>query len=691
MELQNFFAQDVNGNIVPGALCSLFLPGTTTLATGLQDINNVPLSNPFSADGNALVQFRAPNGAYDLNIVAGPVNNTLRITCADNLQALSELVSFLGPYASAPTLRNDGTPLQLGDRYFNTVDEAEYLYKSTGWEVNDSLAAIAILADPNNPSGGATGVGWDGDQLSEQMDQAKKMAGYTDLRSYTGTATGVFLTQSGIAGFFLRLAPGSYTDDGGITILDGLGRAWRRSITSEVFDSWFGTVGDGVADDFVPLSNMFSFCRATRVKGYMAAKTFLTSQPLDFAGCDLEGVLSGFNNVNGTRIKGTGANHILVQGSTGASVITYSLKNLALLTGNTALKMSYSAHCRLENIFITDCVSGIEAGQAGVLGPLWCTFKNVRVRVTTGLALNVQGTDFANANIFDTCYFYSEGLCARFGTSGGIGATANKCINTEFAGLAIGVELLRTKSTSFDGCYFETEGPCIHINAQSLDISMSHCVYGTLKNSNASGIPAFIWHESGTCSISTEGGYIFLNAGADYDNLRFIQSSLPANLTVKMLDPPSREIAASGFATFATGLPTNTSTLNYQSAYTPVWSTTGTAPVLGDGTLTGSYTLSGKSCTVELTFTAGSTTTFGTGQFMFTLPFPEAAGTPERANGIARLSDTGTAFYVGVTEASSGSAQFVIYSNATANLVQSNSPFTWASGDSLRVTMTYEI
>lgn len=154
MELQNFFAQDVNGNIVPGAVCSLFLPGTTTLATGLQDINNVPMGNPFNADANALVQFRAPNGVYDLHIAAGALSNTLQITCADNLQALAELASFLGTHPTAPTVRTDSTPLQLGDRYFNSGDDLEYLYKSTGWEPNNLDGAI--IAAP----GGSSVVGF---------------------------------------------------------------------------------------------------------------------------------------------------------------------------------------------------------------------------------------------------------------------------------------------------------------------------------------------------------------------------------------------------------------------------------------------------------------------------------------------------------------------------------------------------
>lgn len=534
-----------------------------------------------------------------------------------------------------------------------------------------------------------------GNQLSvsELFSMTRTLADYSALGAYTGKAVGVRITKAGIAGYFFRddldLNP---TAIYGMVIIDGAGRAWKRQIDGVVIDSWFGTKGDGTSDDFVPLSTMFEYCRANGVKGMLAAKTFVTSQPLDYSGCDLEGVLSGFNNVKGTRFKGTGTNKVLAQSKTGASFITYSLKNMAILGGAVGLSMSYAAHCRVENVFVTDCTAGIEAGVAGILGPLWCTFKNVRVAATTGLALSVQGTDFANANIFDTCYFYSAGdLTAKIGTSSGFGAIANKFINTEFAGKGIGVELNRTMSTSFDGAYFETEGPSIHVVGQSLDMSFRGCAYGTLKNNNKFGVPAFIWHEAGGCAVTIDGGTVFLNAGTEYNDIKFMHSSLPTSFTVKMLNPPSRQISASGFALFGDGLPTALCTLNYQASYTPVWTTTGTQPVLGDGVITGSYTLSGRTCTVELTLTAGATTTFGTGQFQISLPFPERSGTPDRANGIARLGDAGTSFYIGLCEVTSGTSTVVFYSNNSPNLVQSNSPFVWAANDYIRATITYEI
>lgn len=137
MEIKSYFAQDAQGNIMPSADCYLYAPGTTNLVSGLVDIAGSPLSNPFQASSIGKVQFGAPNGVYDLRMKIGVRDQTIRIQCADLLQALNETASFLGARSSAPTTRVDGTPLQLADRYLNTTDQLEYIYKSVGWVANN--------------------------------------------------------------------------------------------------------------------------------------------------------------------------------------------------------------------------------------------------------------------------------------------------------------------------------------------------------------------------------------------------------------------------------------------------------------------------------------------------------------------------------------------------------------------------
>lgn len=74
--------------------------------------------------------------------------------------ATNRTAGFLAPAAIAPVTRDNGLPLQEGDRYLNTVEQAEYLYKSGGWVANDSLSAIAEIKNNSDPSKGSAEVGY---------------------------------------------------------------------------------------------------------------------------------------------------------------------------------------------------------------------------------------------------------------------------------------------------------------------------------------------------------------------------------------------------------------------------------------------------------------------------------------------------------------------------------------------------
>jgi hypothetical protein len=450
----------------------------------------------------------------------------------------------------------------------------------------------------------------------------------------------------------------------------------------------FGAVGDGVTDDTAALNNFLEQCRSHNVKGFLQSGTYLISSPLDISGVDIEGVLGGFNNSDGTIIKGSGGHILLTQLQTNTSNVTYSIKNLRLRNGSVGIRMSYAVHCRIENIFITDCTDGIYCGVSGILGPLWNNFKNCRVDVS-GTSLVISGDTFANANVFETCVF-KGGAFSTTVTAGGIGAIANHFINTEFMGDGIGVRLSQNKSTTFDNCYFENKAPAVNINGFTLDAALNNCTFGVLSNTNTIGVNSFIWHETATCKLSINGGYIYLASGDQYNNLRFVKSDNTPSFFLTMFDQPDQEILSTGWKLFDVGLPTLNDRIVFQESYIPTWTTSGTQPVLGNGTLTGRYVLSGRICTVHVELIAGLTTTFGTGQFQFSLPFAAFSG-GLRPNGIGRISDTGTAFFVGLVEVGPGSSNAVLYSNNSPNLVQHNSPFTWASGDALRFSITYEI
>lgn len=129
---------------------------------------------------------------------------------------------------------------------------------------------------------------------------------------------------------------------------------------------------------------------------------------------------------------------------------------------------------------------------------------------------------------------------------------------------------------------------------------------------------------------------------------------------------------------------------NTQAVQTGAWTTftpTMTNVTLGNGTLTGRYALSGKSCFVNITFTMGSTSSVS-GVIKFNLPV-QAANTNRQTLSVSAL-DSGTNYRMGVC---------VIDANATLtthingdNTAEWNTtvPITWANGDLISISGAYE-
>lgn len=153
MEIKNYFAQDAQGNIMPSANCYLYLPGTNTLATGLVDGNGTPISNPFLASSVGQVEFGAPNGVYDLRVALGARDWTIKVQCADIVQAMGVMDSILGSHTENPATRNNGQPLQAGDETWNSTEKQPYWWNGSSWlALNKSSTDLAEkLASPGGP------------------------------------------------------------------------------------------------------------------------------------------------------------------------------------------------------------------------------------------------------------------------------------------------------------------------------------------------------------------------------------------------------------------------------------------------------------------------------------------------------------------------------------------------------------
>lgn len=138
-----------------------------------------------------------------------------------------------------------------------------------------------------------------------------------------------------------------------------------------------------------------------------------------------------------------------------------------------------------------------------------------------------------------------------------------------------------------------------------------------------------------------------------------------------------------------THLRDNLLALTTWASYTPTWTATGTAPSIGNGTLTGWYIKAGNLCHCALMWQPGSTTTFGTGSYKWSLP----VAATQVAMGSCRGYDASPAtVLMGFAAINAGSGTVEVYS-ATASapaLWAQTAPITWASGDYLHLSVTYQ-
>jgi hypothetical protein len=131
------------------------------------------------------------------------------------------------------------------------------------------------------------------------------------------------------------------------------------------------------------------------------------------------------------------------------------------------------------------------------------------------------------------------------------------------------------------------------------------------------------------------------------------------------------------------------------TSYVPVWTASGTNPVINNGTIEGWYKVIGKTCFVRGNIAMGSTTTFGTGEWYVSMPLTATHADAILLNG--NLLDNGTAWYnVTVNGARSGfntkaPLQYVNIASGVATEVNPTQPFTWTTGDRFIWNGSYEI
>ena len=127
-------------------------------------------------------------------------------------------------------------------------------------------------------------------------------------------------------------------------------------------------------------------------------------------------------------------------------------------------------------------------------------------------------------------------------------------------------------------------------------------------------------------------------------------------------------------------------------SYTPVWTAATTNPVLGNGSLIGRKTLVGKLATAMVYLAPGSTTTFGSGQWIFSLPFTVTSNITRNIGSWIAL-DSGANWYQGscVVVENATTISLFLRDNNSAFGMASNVPFVWTNFDHFMFQITCEV
>jgi len=127
-------------------------------------------------------------------------------------------------------------------------------------------------------------------------------------------------------------------------------------------------------------------------------------------------------------------------------------------------------------------------------------------------------------------------------------------------------------------------------------------------------------------------------------------------------------------------------------SYTPTWTAATTNPTVGNGTLQGWYSLNGKTCSVRIHLTMGSTTTYGSGSYRWDLPFTSVGILAGAGNtiGTGNVYDTSGGSRT-IMFAYQGGNTYVQLATSGSVLVAPASPFTFANGDSVSINLSFEV
>ena len=157
-------------------------------------------------------------------------------------------------------------------------------------------------------------------------------------------------------------------------------------------------------------------------------------------------------------------------------------------------------------------------------------------------------------------------------------------------------------------------------------------------------------------------------------------TELEVSTAAQQLAPPSQAPPLSAF-------------FSPWQAYDAEWRATGSNPAIGDGSIVGRFRRLGTRVEVNVTVTCGSTTTFGSGSYVVTMP-PNCAGrnvTNGTQNGHLTMFVGASSYPGNVQLLPGGTDMHLIHASSPQANASPTVPGTWANGDRFVITAEFEV
>lgn len=125
-------------------------------------------------------------------------------------------------------------------------------------------------------------------------------------------------------------------------------------------------------------------------------------------------------------------------------------------------------------------------------------------------------------------------------------------------------------------------------------------------------------------------------------------------------------------------------------SYTSTWAAAGGAPALNNGTSYAFEQREGGMITVDIGVNMGSTTTYGTGEYSFTLP-RAASGSSNFFGTVLLFDSSANTYYTGVALIAAGASVLTMATHLAISTVTQAVPFTFAQNDFIRIQVAYSV